>query len=89
MTLRTDLSPVRPITSVRYCFPSSLVSSLPFLLLFHWRGGLRRPLYSQGGGSGGVRLRVNLPPAPQIRKPFKQEKIGENGTWVNGRFVRN
>ena len=90
MTFPTGPLQVRLTISVKYCSLFSLVSSVPFLVLFLRRGGLRHPLCFRGG-SGGVHLhhRRNLHPAGLTNYPLKQKKAGEKGTWVNGRFVRN
>ena len=42
-----------------------------------------------GGGPGGGSSSSKEPSSCSTEDPPKQEKTGENGTWVNGRFVRN
>ena len=70
MTFPTDPSrdPLR--TSVGSCSLSLLVFSLPILLLFHRRGGLRLPpQYFRGGGPGDEEGTVEF----FARQGFRQE----------------
>ena len=87
MTFPTDPSRDHLRISVGSCSLSLLVFSLPFLLLFHRRGGSVVLLSTSGGGSSSSSSKE---PSSGPTEDFpKQGKIGENGTWVNGRFVHN